>query len=331
MSIIQYNFKNIVFITVFFLSPFLHANEWKRPDMIYPADNQPTTARIELGKLLFFDKRVSASEDVSCASCHQPKRGWADDKAKAIGSNGKKGLKNTPTIVNSAYQTSYLWDGSISSLEEQSIQPISAKHEMNMPLDVVIKKLSSIDGYRVLFQNAYPDEGITKKSIAKAMASFERTIISDNTLFDKWINDKNNTAYPAMAAEGFELFMGKGKCRSCHGGFNFSFGNFENIGLGSSDTESNTTAKRGIWEGTFKTPTLREAAKTAPYFHDGSVHTLEESVHICGNGGRYKDAKRSPFFRDRNISMEEMYKLVAFIRTLSSEEDNFTEPTEFPK
>lgn len=331
MSIIKYNFKSAILISVFLLSLFLHADEWERPEIIYPTDNQPTTARIELGKLLFFDKRLSASEDVSCASCHQPKRGWADDKAKAIGSNGKKGLKNTPTIVNSAYQTSYLWDGSISTLEEQSTQPISAKHEMDMPLDVVVKKLSSIDGYKVLFQDAYPDEGITKESIAKAIAAFERTIISDNTIFDKWIKNNKSTNYPDKAEDGFELFMGKGRCKSCHGGFNFTFGNFENIGLGNSDTDINKTAKKNIWDGTFKTPTLREAAKTAPYFHDGSVHTLEESVHICGNAGRYKDAKRSPFFRDRNITIEDMYKIVAFIRTLSSEEDNFTEPANFPK
>ena len=316
---------------MFSLFTLLYANEWKRPDMIYPADNQPSTARIELGKLLFFDKRLSRSEDISCATCHQPKKGWADNNAKSIGENGQKGLKNTSTLFNSGFQDSYLWDGSMSSLEEQSTQPISAKHEMNIPLDIVLKKLSSIEGYKILFQNAYPDEGITKESLAKAIASFERTIISDNTLFDRWIKDKNNTTYPDKAVAGFKLFSGKGRCESCHGGFNFTFGNFENIGLGNSDTDNKNSVKKSIWDDTYKTPTLREAVKTAPYFHDGSVHTLEESVHICGNAGRYKDAKRSVFFRDRNITIEEMYKIVAFIRTLSNKEDDFIEPVSFPK
>lgn len=330
MSIFLSKLKNIIFISIS-LSSWVYANEWEPPKkMTYPIDNKSTPSRVELGKLLFFDKRLSASDDISCASCHQPKKGWASNNAKEIGTNGKKGFKNTPTIVNSGYQTSYLWNGSITSLEAQAIDPITAKHEMNMPINVLVKKLSSIEGYQILFEKAYPKEGITKKSIAKALATFERTIISNNTLFDKWIKDKPNIAFADKAKEGFDLFTGKGKCKSCHGGFNFSFGNFENIGLGNPDFKIKSKSKN-IWDNTFKVPTLREAAKTAPYFHDGSVHTLEESVHICGNAGRYKDAKRSPFFRDRNITMQEMHKIVAFIKTLSTEKNNFVEPINFPK
>ena len=160
---------------------------------------------------------------------------------------------------------------------------------------------------------------------------FRSTIISNNTLHDKWIKGDKNIIYPKEAIQGYELFKGKGKCISCHGGSNFSYGNFENVGLGDYNSNATKEEKESIWYGAFKTPTLREAEKTAPYFHDGSVHTLEESVHICGNAGRFKDARRSPFLRDRNITMAEMYKIVAFIKTLTTEENNFIEPIEFPK
>lgn len=324
--------RTILIATMFLSFTSVYAQEWERPkSMPYPADNKPTEARVELGKLLFFDKRLSISNDISCASCHKPELAWTDGLSKAIGDKGEKGIKNTPTLLNSGHQTSYMWDGRLSSLEEQSVEPIIAKHEMNMPLETLVKKLSSIDGYRVLFENAYPKEGITQYGIAKAIASFERTIISDNTLFDMWIKNKINTDYPSDAVEGYRLFMGKGKCNSCHGEFNFSLGNFENIGLGDSKHEVKKNTQNSIWDDTRKTPTLRGAVKTAPYFHDGSVHTLEESVHICGNGGRYKDSKKSPFFKDRSITMDEMYKIVAFIKTLSSLDSDFKAPTKFPK
>lgn len=308
-----------------------HADVWERPmSAPFPADNKPTTQRIELGKLLFFDKRLSITKDISCATCHKPEKGWTDGKAKAVGSNGQVGEMNTPTLINSAYQENYLWDGRKSSLEEQALEPISSKHEMNMPLDKMVQKISSLKGYKELFTNAYPKEEITKESIAKAIASFERTIISDDTLFDRWIQNRSDIPYPTDAVEGFTLFLGKGKCKSCHGTFNFSYGNFENVGLGD-DPKDSEEEKNSIWYGAYKTPTLRDAEKTAPYFHDGSVHTLEEAVHICGNGGRYKDARKSPFLRDRNITTTEMYKIVAFIKTLNTIDNSFTAPTVFPE
>ena len=173
LAVIKNNFTGfhlfifrLLFISSFFycifFSSWIYANEWEQPEAIsYPADNKPTEARIKLGKLLFFDKRLSFSEDISCGTCHRPEKGWADNNAKAIGTNGKKGFKNTPTIINSAYQTNYLWDGSANSLEEQATKPIALEHEMNMPIDTLVKKLSSIQGYQILFEKAYPNEGIT--------------------------------------------------------------------------------------------------------------------------------------------------------------------------
>lgn len=317
---------------VFFSSLSLYAGGWGQPDaIVYPADNKPDDLRILLGKLLFFDKRLSETEEISCASCHQPEHAWTDGKAKAIGVHHKKGPRNTPTLVNTAMQQSYYWDGRAVSLEEQALEPFAQAHEMNMPLETLVKKLDRIAGYRALFAKAYPEEGVNKATIAKALAAFERTIISNDTLFDRWIRNSDAVMLSQEALEGFALFQKKGKCTSCHDGFNFTLGSFENIGLGDSDTGVYGINGNPIWYGAFKTPTLREVEKTAPYFHDGSVHTLEESVHICGNAGRYKDAKRSPFLRDRNITTDEMHKIVAFLQTLGSDKNRFVVPTVFPE
>ncbi len=304
---------------------------WVQPEVPEPENNRLTDERIALGKLLFFDKRLSKGDDISCGTCHIPYNAWTDGLPKAIGHNNTKGRRNTPTLVNSAYQQSYFWDGRAKSLEEQAFGPIEAHDEMAMPAEAAVAKIAAIAGYRELFEKAYPSEGVSKTTIAKALASFERTIVSKDAPFDAWIRGDKDAGLSRAALEGFALFMGKGKCFKCHDGFNFSYESFENIGLGSEDLGVYELNKNPIWYGAFKTPTLREVADTAPYFHDGSVHTLEEAVHICGNGGRYKDAPRSPFFRDRGIGMEEMRAIVAFLETLSSQTEEFELPSKFPE
>lgn len=303
-------------------------DQWNRPaDIPVPRENPMTPEGIALGKLLFFDKRLSRDDVVSCASCHNPYLGWTDGLPKAIGH--AKGRRNTPTLMNAAYQNSFFWDGRAKSLEEQALAPMKAKEEMNLSPDEVADKLRAIKGYVRLFEAAFPDEGLTKETISKAIASFERTIVSGNAPFDDWIQGKKE-AMPQNAVEGFSLFVGKGKCAKCHGGFNFTLENLENIGLGDDDMGAYAVSGKKVWKGAFKTPTLREVDKTAPYFHDGSVHTLEEAVHVCGNGGRYKDASRSPFFRDRGITTDEMRKIVSFLEMLSSHNAFIDFPNEFP-
>ena len=305
---------------------------WQRPEAIaHPDDNRPTPERIALGKLLFFDKRLSRNDDISCATCHRPEQAWTDGKTVATGTAGRKGRRNTPTLVNAAHQQSYFWDGRSESLEAQALEPIIATHEMDLPAEAMAAKLGAIEGYRTYFDSAYPKEGITPRTVAKAIAAFERTIISNDTPYDRWLRNHDDAELSAEAIEGMNLFVQKAKCKSCHGGFNFTFGNFEDIGLGSPDHGVYELSKNPVWYNAFKTPTLREVEKTAPYFHDGSVPTLEESVTICGNGGRQGYGGRSPFFKDRSITPEEAKKIVAFLKTLTSPTPPVEAPESFPQ
>ncbi len=324
----------LIFLTILSIT-FLEAkdsvNPWIRPDAIpTPTDNPITEEKVKLGKLLFFDKRLSKSDTISCATCHNPRLGWSDGQARAIGDQNRVGRRNSPTIINSAYQDSYFHDGRADSLEEQAIGPIEAEVEMNMPIDKLVKKLDNIKGYRKLFFKAFGKEGISKETIAKAMASFERTIISPESAFDRWINGDKD-AISADAKEGFDIFLNVGKCESCHNSFNFTNGSFNNVGLGDrNDLGLYEITKSKIWYGSFKTPTLRDIEKSAPYFHDGSVKDLEEAVRLCGNGGRRPVQLRSPFFRDRKLDTNEVKKIVLFLKTLTSVPVDINIPKIFP-
>ncbi len=309
------------------------ASKWIRPDAVpQPADNKLTPERIELGKLLYFDTRLSSSNAISCATCHNPEFGWSDRQTKAIGHEGRKGPRNSPTIINSAYQYHQFWDGRVRTLEDQALGPIEADVEMNMSLDVLIPKLRGIKGYVELFEKAYPGLGITEDTLAKAIASFERTVLSTEAPFDKFIKGDKN-AISQSAKEGFELFKNKGRCTDCHDGFNFSDGSFHNLGLGDGD-EGRVKVRRGVVKlyGAMKTPTLRDVTKSWPYFHDGSVKTLHEATAICGNGGRFSDAKGlSSFIVDRGLTSDEIQKIVDFMKTLEGEPMKLTIPTKFPQ
>ncbi len=309
------------------------ASEWLRPNGVpTPYDNQLTDKRVELGKLLYFDTRLSSSNSISCATCHDPELGWSDALPKSIGHNGAKGPRNSPTIINTAYQEHQFWDGRASSLEEQALGPIEAKVEMNMPLEKLIPKLKNIDGYVKLFKEAYPHSEITKITLAKAIASFERTVLSTESAFDRYIKG-DKKAITKDAKDGFKLFTSKGRCTDCHSGFNFTDGSFHNLGLGDGD-KGRIKTRKGVStpSGEMKTPTLRDITKTWPYFHNGSVKTLHEAVAICGNGGRFADTKNlSLLIVDRGLNIDEIEQIVAFLRTLEGKDMNLSIPTKFPQ
>ncbi len=314
--------------------------KWLRPaEVPQPEDNKLTPERIELGKLLYFDKRLSSSGKISCATCHHPKHGWSDEKptSKAVGHEGRVGPRNSPTVLNTAYQRHQFWDGRAKSLEEQALGPIEADVEMNMPLDELIPKLRKIKGYVDLFEKAYPGEGITKETLAKAIASFERTVVSTIAPFDKYaMGDKD--ALTQKQKEGFELFKGKAHCVDCHDGFNFTDGSFHNIGLNDGELHGKELGRylvkrRAAWYGVMKTPTLRDVVKSGPYFHDGSAKTLEEVTHICGNGGRYEHnvKNKSTFMKNRGLTKDEISKIVAFLGSLKGPDLDIEIPTKFPQ
>ncbi len=314
-------------------------SQWIRPNEVpQPKDNKLTKDRIELGKLLYFDKRLSASEQVSCATCHHPKHGWTDlvPVSKAVGAG--RGPRNSPTVLNTAYLKRLFWDGRAKSLEEQALGPIEADVEMNMPLEELIPKLQKIQGYVKLFNKAYPNEGgINNKTLAKAIASFERTVLSTTAPFDKYaMGDKK--AISKKAAKGYELFIGKAHCADCHDKFNFTDGSFHNIGLKDGDLQGKDLGRynlkrRAAWYGVFKTPTLRDITKSGPYFHDGSVKTLTEAATICASGGRYKNGvkNKSTYIVDRHLTQAEIAQIVAFMKTLTGADMKLKIPTKFPQ
>jgi cytochrome c peroxidase len=306
--------------------------KWAMPkDVPAQKDNITTKKRVELGKLLYFDARLSKSGQVSCATCHHPQKGWSDGQRKAIGVFGRVGPRNSPTVLNTAFQNRQFWDGRAKSLEEQALGPMQAHVEMAMDLKDVLKIVKSKKGYVSMFKKAYPNEKLTIKTVAKAIAAFERTVISQPSPFDLYIAGNKN-AISADAAMGFSLFTGKAHCADCHDKFNFTDGSFHNIGLGDDDIgRQKLKMKRKAWAHAFKTPTLRDITKSGPYFHDGSVQTLQEAVAICGNGGRYPEKYgTSDTIKNRNLNTKEIEQITEFLKSLTGPDLPITIPTKFP-
>jgi cytochrome c peroxidase len=307
-------------------------SKWVMPkEAPSPANNKTTPERVELGKLLYFDARLSSSGQVSCATCHNPEKGWSDAVDKAVGVHGRVGPRNSPTVLNTGFQNHQFWDGRAKSLEEQAVGPMQAGVEMDMKLDDVLKIVKSKQGYVDMFKKAYPDEELTIDTVAKAIAAFERTVISQESPFDLYVKGNKN-AISADAAMGFSLFQNKAACTTCHDGFNFTDGSFHNIGLGDGDIGRQALKmSRKAWKGAMKTPTLRDIEKSAPYFHDGSVKTLQEAVAICGNGGRYPDDALSADIKNRNLNTKEIDQITEFLKSLTGPDLPIVAPTVFPE
>lgn len=314
-----------------FYSPFGEAEEtdpYLRPDIApAPADNQLTPGRANLGKILFFDPRLSGSNWISCATCHNPSLGWSDGLPTAMGVGMKMLHRATPTILNTVYNRIQMWDGRAPSLEEQATGPIVSPDEMNQNLDDLIKKLLAIPGYKELFEDSYPGEGISKKTISKAIASFERTVVSTEAPFDKW-RKGDQEAVSESVKRGFNVFENKAKCVACHQGFNFVDNGFHNIGLkntGPVDEGRFAHKKVKILKGSFKTPTLRDIALTAPYMHNGAYQTLAEVVDHYNRGGDNHE-NLDPNLKPLNLTDQEKTDLVAFMRSLTGKHQPMTIP-----
>ncbi len=294
---------------------------WLRPEAVpAPPDNPPNDARVHLGRVLFFDPRLSGSNAVSCASCHNPGLGWSDGLPTAMGKGARLLKRHTPTVVNTAYNPIQMWDGRKRTLEDQALGPIESPDEMDMALETLVPKLSALSEYRALFEAAYPGEGINSKTIAKAIASYERTVVSGLAPFDRWRLGETH-AISASAQRGFEVFQNQGNCTKCHSGFNFTDNGFHNIGVnstsGEDDAGRHAILKLPSMKGAFKTPTLREIAITGPYMHNGIYRTLEEVVEHYDRGGDTK-TNLSPDMKPLNLSAQQKADLVAFMNTLTS-------------
>lgn len=299
------------------------------PDQVAaPADNQLTPERVELGKMLFFDPRLSKSNWISCATCHNPALGWSDGLPTAIGHGMQVLERATPTILNSAYNNLQMWDGRFRSLEAQALGPIEAAGEMNASLEEVVAKLKTIPGYVAAFEKAYPGKGVSKDTIAKAIASYERTVIAKDAPFDRWIKG-DESAMNESAKRGFALFTGKANCAACHMGGNFSDDGFHNLGLkGNQDVGRFAQVPLPSMKGAFKTPTLRDIALTAPYMHNGMYRTLEEVVDHYNRGGDYEPGHTSdPNMRPLGLSAQEKKDMVEFLKHLTGKQVQVVLPT----
>jgi cytochrome c peroxidase len=300
-------------------SPFLA--EYARPGQVpHPEDNAYTPARETLGRMLFFDPRLSGSNWISCASCHNPALSWGDGLPRAIGHGMQELGRRTPTILNLAWAEAMFWDGRADTLEAQALGPIQAAGEMNLALDKMIDKIAALDGYRRLFAAAYPGEPIAPATIAKAIATFERRVVSSESAFDRWVAG-DDEAIDADARRGFVLFNTTARCSKCHTGWRFTDDSFHDIGVAGADQGRGVLFKDiPVMQHAFKTPTLRDADRRAPYMHDGSVATLADVVDFYDRGGDAKRDSLSPDMKRLGLSAEEKRQLVAFLHTLTGPE-----------
>jgi cytochrome c peroxidase len=299
-----------------------------------PEDNPLTVEKVELGRLLFFDPRLSRDNSISCASCHKVELAWTDGTKLSLGINNQLSSRNSMTTVNRLYGHAQLWHGKMTTLEEQAKNPLTKAVRMGMPSnDAEVAKLNAIKGYRDRFQQVFCTD-VTIEGIAKALASFERTILSGNSPADRFDMGGEESAISESAKQGLAIFQGKGRCTRCHSGFNFADEEFHNLGIdwdtNRADLGRYSVEKHPGTVGGFKTPTLREIARTAPYMHDGRFATLEEVVDFYDQGG-ITNPHLSNLIIPLGLTAQEKKDLVEYMRALNGEGWQVTAPTEFPK
>ena len=302
--------------------------------IIWPSDNPYSAQKAYLGRLLYFDTRLSADGTVSCASCHNPKFAFTDGTAFSAGIKGHRGVRNSPTVLNRAYSLAQFWDGRALTLEAQVLGPMSNPIEMGNTHMAVVKTLKAVNGYRVLFARVFGSEDITIDRVAKAIATFERTIQSGNAPYDRYKAGNKNAMTPQQV-HGMSVFFDKTKCDKCHEGINFTSNSYANLGIGMDkpkpDLGRYTITKDPKDWGAFKTPTLREIEHTAPYMHDGSLRTLEDVVDFYDKGGR-PNKNLDDRMKKLNLTAMEKKDLVEFLKALSGEGwQNITAPQIFPQ
>ena len=286
-----------------------------------PSDNPLTPEKVALGKQLFFDKRLSLNNSVACASCHNPRFGFTDGQPVSIGIKGGKGKRSAPTIVNRVFSLEQFWDGGADDLEAQALGPVTNPLEMGFTHEGVVVRLRGIKGYRERFNKVFSSPELTIEHVGKAIAAFERTVLSGNSPFDRF-EAGNTTAMSQGAQRGLDLFRDKAKCDQCHSGFNFTDEDYHNIGMGMDRADPDLgrylITNREADRGAFKTPTLREVATNAPYFHDGSAKTLEEVVEFYDKGG-IRNPQLSNKIKPLGLTQREKTNLVEFMMALTGE------------
>ncbi len=296
--------------------------KFRRPEGIpFPRSNPHSLEKEQLGKALFFDPRLSRSGSMSCGTCHNPSFGWSDGLAKAVGFGMAPLARRTPHVRNMAWGAAFQWDGRAPSLEAQAKMPITAPDEMNMTMDLVVERLKAVPGYAPLFQAAFGGEDpINQKNVTAALATFQRTLVSGKSPFDRWVEGEDS-AIGSEAKRGFALFTGKAHCSACHSSWRFSDDSFHDIGLkASEDLGRGKFAPPSVvaMQNAFKTPSLRDLRLQGPYMHDGQLHTIDAVIEHYAKGGE-KRPSLSFEMKSVELSERERRDLVAFLETLAAE------------
>jgi len=274
-----------------------------------PDGSPMTAARIELGQMLFFEPRISASGVISCATCHNPALGWTDRIPRATGHEGQVGNRNTPTVLNAGFLDAQFWDGREPDLEGQALGPIQAGVEMAQTLEAAIARLNEFQIYRDMFASAFPgqDDPVNSPNVALAIAAFERTLNTPNSPFDRFLAG-DDLAISEQAQHGMRLFADSG-CTACHSGPNFSDSGYHQIQVpGSTDEGRFLVSGDEADRHAFRTPSLRNIAVTYPYFNNGEVANLRDAVNIMGQE-----------MLGHDFAEDELDALVAFLETLTGE------------
>lgn len=287
--------------------------------MPVPDDNPLTREKAALGRELFHDARLSRDGRVSCATCHDPERAFTDARPTAVGAFGREGPRRVPRILNRAYGRSFFWDGRIATLEEQVLQPIQNPKEMDLTLDEAVARARSVPRYRALFQDVFGREPGAAE-LARALSSYVRTILAGDSPYDRHVAG-DAAALDEEARRGLGVFRGKGNCTLCHLGPNLTDEAFHNTGVAWRDGRFADDGRFEVTRapsdrGAFKTPSLREVARAAPFMHDGSLATLDAVVDYYDRGGNRNPAL-DPDVRALGLTAEEKRALVGFLRSLS--------------
>ena len=314
-----------------FATGFGDRAEWRknyhRPSEIpFPKSNPYSDAKVRLGKTLFFDPILSGSQVRSCATCHNPSLSWGDGRARAMGEGQKPLPLRSPTLLNVAWTPKPGWDGHFRDLESVAMGPIAGPTNMNLSEKEMITRLSSIPGYIDAFGAAFGEGPITRRKMEHALATFERTIVSGEAPFDRWIAG-DEKALSEAAKRGFDVFNGKANCAACHTGWAFTDSSFHDIGSAVNDDTGRgklfpSSAKLQY---AFKTPTLRDVARRGPYMHDGSVETLAAVIDLYDRGGIERPS-RSDEIRPLKLSKDEKADLIAFLQTLNGPPEPYPVP-----
>jgi len=300
--------------------------DFRKPERIPFPEGAPYDREIAtLGKMLFFDPRLSRSQNMSCATCHNPSFGWETPVDLAIGADNQPLGRHAPTIVNAAWLSPLFWDGRAASLEAQAEGPITDPNEMNGDFEIIIRRLKRIPLYSESFSRLFPDATISRSNILRAIATYERTIVSGQSRFDRWV-EGDEFAITKQAKRGFELFVGKANCADCHNSWNFTNNQFFDIGLITPDHgRVNVAPYDRADRHKFKVPGLRNITLRAPYMHNGVMTTLEEVILHYADG-REAGIIRPVDIQSFSVTDDEVDDIVAFLKTLTEESTDIRSP-----